>query len=59
MNHGIHITGLDAVIKHLQLYRKQLENRATKQEWYELQQPQLQYSYTFIQPKIMYPIIAK
>ena len=59
MHHGIEVTGLDAVIEHLKPYRRQLENRATRQEWYELQQPQLQYISAFGQPKIIYPEIAK
>jgi TaqI-like C-terminal specificity domain len=57
--HGIDITELGAVIEHLQPYRQQLENRATRQKWYELQQPQSQYISAFNQVKILYPEIAK
>jgi hypothetical protein len=42
----------------LKPYRLQLESRATKQEWYELQQPQAKYTAQFAGGKIIYPIIA-
>jgi hypothetical protein len=58
MYHGIDTTGLSPVLNHLRPFRKQLEERATKQEWYELQQPQLAYAPSFAKPKIMYPIIS-
>ena len=38
-------------------FKKALEERATKQEWYELQQPQYAYSCAFESPKIVYPDI--
>jgi TaqI-like C-terminal specificity domain len=57
--HGIDIRELSSVIDYLKPYRQQLEKRATKQKWYELQQPQLRYSTAFIHPKIMYPIMAQ
>jgi Eco57I restriction-modification methylase/TaqI-like C-terminal specificity domain len=57
--HGIDTKGLSAILDHLRPYRRQLEARATKQEWYELQQPQLAYAPAFAKPKIMYPIISK
>ncbi|MEA5565784.1 TaqI-like C-terminal specificity domain-containing protein [Anabaena sp. UHCC 0399] len=57
--HGIDINQFPGVIEHLQLYRQQLENRATKQNWYELQQPQMQYISSFEKPKIIYPEMAK
>lgn len=36
-----------------------MEERATKQEWYALQQPQAKYAAHFAAGKIIYPIIAK
>lgn len=36
-------------------FRERLENRATKQEWFELQQAQEAYSAPFSRPKISYP----
>lgn len=59
MYHGLDAKELTSVLEHLQVYRQKLEQRATKQEWYELQQPQLRYSSFYTQPKIVYPIIAK
>ena len=35
--------------------RPELEKRATKQEWWELQQAQVAYQPKFVQPKIFYP----
>lgn len=54
--HGIDITRFPGVIEHLEPYRQQLEGRATKQEWYELQQPQMRYLSAFTKPKIMYQV---
>ena len=54
MHHGVDVSNLPAVIEHLQSYRQKLENRATKQKWYELQQPQLRYTPAFEKPKIVY-----
>lgn len=59
MHHGIDIKDLTAVINYLKPYQQRLEQRATKQAWYELQQPQMRYSTEFTQHKIVYPIIAK
>ncbi|PHQ69214.1 MAG: type I restriction endonuclease subunit M, partial [Sneathiella sp.] len=36
-------------------FKEKLEKRATKQEWFELQQPQEAYSGPFSKPKISYP----
>ena len=47
-----------AVLEHLSPHRKSLENRATKQEWYELQQPQFAYKEWMEAPKIVFPDIA-
>ncbi len=55
MYHGIDISKLDAVINYLKPHRQKLEKRATKQNWYELQQPQMSYCAAFNQPKIIYP----
>ena len=59
MYHGINITKLDAVINYLKPYRQKLEARATKQKWYELQQPQMRFSDTFNRPKIVYPEMSQ
>ncbi|MDR9405244.1 MAG: Eco57I restriction-modification methylase domain-containing protein, partial [Halothece sp. Uz-M2-17] len=59
MYHGIDIEPFPAVIEHLQTYKERLENRATKQNWYELQQPQMRYSIFFDSEKIIFPDIAK
>ncbi|WP_310414612.1 Eco57I restriction-modification methylase domain-containing protein, partial [Chamaesiphon sp. OTE_8_metabat_110] len=59
MYYGIDIKKLDAVISYLKPYRQQLEKRATNQEWYELQQPQMKYSTAFDKPKIIYPDICQ
>jgi hypothetical protein len=59
MYHSIDTEGLKPIISHLRPYKSQLERRATKQEWYELQQPQLRYSEAFERPKIIFPDIAK
>lgn len=56
--HGVDISKFPAVVEHLRPYRKQLEQRATKQEWYELQQPQAKFISAFEQPKILYPVIT-
>ena len=47
-----------AVREHLSVYRKQLELRATSQEWYELQQPQFKFSQYMGATKIIFPDIA-
>jgi hypothetical protein len=57
--HGADVRPYAAVIKHLKPYRRRLECRATSQQWYELQQPQVAYARGYEAPKIMYPIIAK
>ena len=59
MYHGIDVVKQSAVIEHLQQYRQHLERRATRQEWYELQQPQMRYAAGFEQPKIIYPVMAR
>ncbi|HEV2207395.1 MAG TPA: TaqI-like C-terminal specificity domain-containing protein [Verrucomicrobiae bacterium] len=56
--HGANTDGLDAVTSHLAQFRKKLEQRATEQAWYELQQPQEKFTTTYSQPKIIFPDIA-
>src|SRR5436305_836246 len=38
--HGIDIDRYPAIRRYLARFRRQLEQRATRQKWYELQQPQ-------------------
>jgi len=57
--HGIKIEDYPAVIDHLKPFNTKLKNRATKQEWYELQQPQYGYKSQLDSPKIVFPDIAK
>jgi hypothetical protein len=57
--HGVDISGCESVIEYLKQYKTKLEKRATKQEWFELQQPQQKYSEFYEMPKIIYPDIAK
>ena len=59
MYHGVRVSSLSAVIEHLEPFRDELEGRATKQEWHELQQPQMRYTAAFEKPKIVFPDIAK
>ena len=49
---------MEAVLNHLRTFRSQLENRATEQAWYELQQPQEKFTASYAQPKIIFPDIA-
>lgn len=56
--HGVDISRYPAVERHLAPFRERLEKRATKQAWYELQQPQEAYRPYFEGPKILYPEIA-
>lgn len=56
--HGIDISQYPAVVEHLRPFRERLEKRATRQEWYELQQPQFAYKALLEQPKIVFPDIA-
>ncbi len=58
MRHGVGVSGLRSVLNHLRVYRDRLEQRATKQEWYELQQPQSRFMWAFEGPKILYQEIA-
>ena len=56
--HGIDIRKYPSVERHLRPYRDQLLKRATKQEWYELQQPQLRFAPYMDGSKIIFPDIA-
>ena len=56
--HGIDMTPYPAVIDHLRPFRERLENRATRQAWFELQQPQFAYVNYFEAPKIVFPDMA-
>jgi type I restriction-modification system DNA methylase subunit len=56
---GIDITNCHAILGHLQPFKQRLLKRATKQEWFELQQAQERYVELMTRPKIVYPDIAK
>jgi hypothetical protein len=58
MNEGVNIDRYPAVEEHLRQYKQELEERATEQPWYELQQPQGEYVEYFDSPKIVYPEIS-
>jgi len=55
---SINIQKYEKILDYLQPFRKQLSQRAGKQKWYELQQPQLNYYHYFESPKIIFPDIA-
>jgi hypothetical protein len=59
MRHGVDIRRYPAVRDFMRPYKDKLEGRATRQEWYELQQPQTAYVPFFEKPKIIYPDISK
>jgi hypothetical protein len=56
--HGVNIEDYPAIEEHLKPFKDRLKKRATKQEWYELQQPQYYYSKYMDGPKIVFPDIA-
>jgi len=56
---GIDIDDYPAIRDHLLPFKDKLEARATKQEWYELQQAQLAYQPSFLTPKISYGHFAQ
>jgi len=56
--HGIDIDRYPSVLDHLKPYRARLMERATEQNWYELQQPQLNFAKYMDGPKIIFPDIA-
>jgi hypothetical protein len=57
--HGIDLSNYSLIEEFLENYRDQLENRAIRQEWYELQQPQKAYEDKLISPKIVMPDMAE
>jgi type I restriction-modification system DNA methylase subunit len=57
--HGVDMRRYPEILKCLRPYKNDLRKRATQQEWYELQQPQYNYSIHFNHPKIVYPDIGK
>jgi hypothetical protein len=57
--HGVDISRCLRLISHLREYKSRLESRATKQAWYELQQPQGYYAEQYEAPKIIFPDIAQ
>jgi type I restriction-modification system DNA methylase subunit len=56
--HGIDIKKYPTIEKHLLPYKSRLQKRATRQAWYELQQPQFNYVPAFEAPKIIFPDMA-
>ena len=56
--HGIDMRPYPKVIEHLRPFKERLEQRATQQAWYELQQPQFAYKELLEKPKIVFPDIA-
>ncbi|HJZ06142.1 MAG TPA: TaqI-like C-terminal specificity domain-containing protein, partial [Patescibacteria group bacterium] len=56
--HGINIAEYPGVEQHLKIFKDRLKNRVTRQEWYELQQPQYNYKIYLDGPKIIFPDIA-
>ena len=57
-HHGVNIANYPAVEEYLKPFKDRLKERATRQEWYELQQPQYAYKKLFESPKIVFPDIA-
>lgn len=55
----IDIEAYPAIRDWLLPFKRELENRATKQEWFELQQAQLAYQPHFLMPKIIYGHFAQ
>jgi hypothetical protein len=56
--HGTDLKRYPAIAAHLKPYKAELENRATQQEWFELQQPQAKFFDLMRSPKIVFPDIA-
>ncbi len=56
--HGVPIEKYPQIEKHLLPFKARLRDRATKQEWYELQQPQLRFTEFLEGPKIIFPDIS-
>ena len=58
-HHGVDISRYPLIEEYLRPYKKDLEARATRQQWYELQQPQFRYSKLFSKPKVVYQDISR
>ena len=56
--HGVKIADYPAIEQYLTPFKERLKAKATRQEWYELQQPQYAYKRFFENPKIVFPDIA-
>jgi hypothetical protein len=56
--HGVSINRYPAIKEHLLPFKSALKKRATKQAWYELQQPQLNFAKSMDNNKIIFPDIA-
>jgi len=57
--HGIDLARYPKIREHLEKFKTELSKRATRQAWYELQQPQEKYSENFNNPKIIFPDISR
>jgi hypothetical protein len=57
--HGSDVRDHPALRRHLEPFRPALERRASRQAWWQLQQPQAAYVPFFEAPKIVYPVIAR
>jgi type I restriction-modification system DNA methylase subunit len=57
--HGVDIEKYPEIKEYLKPFKEKLENRATRQKWYELQQPQFAFKNYFESPKIIIPSIVK
>jgi Eco57I restriction-modification methylase len=55
----VKINDYPAIRDHLLPFKPALEARATKQEWFELQQAQLAYQPTMLKEKILYPEMSQ
>ncbi len=56
--HGVEIDRYPAVEQHLKSFKDKLQKRSTKQQWYELQQPQYNFAKYMDAPKIIFPDIS-
>lgn len=59
--HGIDMKPYPVVLEYLRSFKKRLEARATAHthQWYEVQQPQFEYSKSMAKPKIIYPHFSR
>jgi len=57
-HHGVAIEKYPAIEQHLRVFKDRLQKRATRQKWYELQQPQYNFARFMEAPKIIFPDIA-